>query len=380
MRIAYICADPGIPVFGSKGASVHVQEILRGLLKRGVDITLYAQRPGGPMPDEFSAITLQPLPDLPSATSAEARARQALENNAALSIKLANAAPYDAIYERYSLWSDAGMAFARRTGIPGILEVNSPLLEEQRIYRELPLEQEAERVLRTVLSDADTVIAVSPGVKSWLSAFTSSTSRIHVVANGVNLARFALPRVSRSQTTIGFLGTLKPWHGLHSLVDAFTLLRARGSYAQLSIIGDGPELPAIRHQLQRQGLLPYVRFSGAVPPDQVPALLAEIDIAVAPYPQLAGFYFSPLKIYEYMAAGLPIITTRVGHLTDVITAEKTGLLVEPDSPPALCAALERLLEDKTLRLTLGAAGRKKAEQEHSWDSVIAKIWHLAGLP
>lgn len=380
MRIAYICADPGIPVFGSKGASVHVQEILRGLLKRGVDITLYAQRPGNAIPDEFRAITLQPLPGLPSAASAEARARQALENNVALSAQLANAAPYDAIYERYSLWSDAGMAFARRAGIPGILEVNSPLLEEQRIYRELPLEQEAERVLRTVLSDADTVIAVSPGVKSWLSTFTSSTSHIHVVANGVNLARFAVPRASHSQMTIGFLGTLKPWHGLHSLAAAFTLLCARGSNAQLSIIGDGPELSAIRHQLQRQGLLPYVRFSGAVPPDQVPALLAEMDIAVAPYPQLAGFYFSPLKIYEYMAAGLPIITTRVGHLADVITAEKTGLLVDPDSPPALCAALERLLADKTLRLTLGAAGREKAEQEHSWDSVIAKIWRLAGLP
>lgn len=380
MKVAYLCADPGIPVFGHKGASIHIQEVLRALLAQGMTITLFAQRLGGPVPAEFNEICIEPLPPLSPNTRGEERARQALGANSWVSERLALTGPYDVVYERYSLWSHAGMTFARKAGITGILEVNAPLIEEQRKYRQLPLEQEAEQTLRQVLTNADTLIAVSPGVKTWLESFPESGGSVHVVANGVDPARYPARNTARNNpAVIGFVGSLKPWHGVHTLVEAFHLLHQRGRTVRLSIVGDGPEYPQLRAQLTQYGLLSFCHFSGAVDHASVPTLLATMDIAVAPYPQLAGFYFSPLKIYEYMAARLPVITTRVGHLPEVVVEGKTGLLVMPDDALALCIAIEHLLDDVPLCQRLGNAGRQQVEQSQSWQSITALIWRLAGL-
>lgn len=380
VNVAYICADPGIAVFGTKGASIHIQEVMRALLNRGEDITLFAQRIGDGIPEEFGNLTINALPKLPKTTDAVLRARAALETNGALIEQLHASQPYDVVYERYSLWSHAGMTFARQARITSILEVNAPLIEEQKQYRELPLENEALAVLRQALTNADVIIAVSPGVKDYLDSFAEAQGRVHVVANGVDPKRFQNTKpASRAEPVIGFVGTLKPWHGVQSLLDAFALLRQRGTRARLSIVGDGPEFGNIHQWLENRDLLPYTDFSGAVEPSLIPHFLAKMDIGVAPYPELQNFYFSPLKIYEYMAAGLPVITTCVGHLPDIITHEKTGLLVPPDDPQALSAALERLLDDDALRLSLGQAGRTEVERSHSWQNVVNHIWHLADL-
>ena len=170
MRVAYICADPGIPVFGTKGASVHVQEVIKGMLQKGLDVTLFAQRLDGDVPEELKNIIIRRLDKLPK-YSAEIRARAALDANAKLVTMLEAEAPFDMVYERYSLWSNAGMQFANKHGCAGILEVNAPLIEEQKKHRELPLEDEAQAIAESVFADADAMIAVSPGVKQYLETF-----------------------------------------------------------------------------------------------------------------------------------------------------------------------------------------------------------------
>ncbi|PWC14530.1 glycosyltransferase family 4 protein [Brenneria corticis] len=377
MRVAYICADPGIPVFGSKGASIHVQEVIRSLLRRGARVTLFAQRPEGEPPPDLRSLEVTPLPPLP-ASGAAARATAALAANRVLPDLLARSGPFDLLYERYSLWSHAGMAFARRNRIRRVLEVNAPLIEEQRQYRELPLRRQAERVIRSLLADAATIVAVSPGVKAYLDAFPESGGRAVVVSNGVDLARFPAARPPRpGGNTIGFLGSMKPWHGVDRLIDAFALLHRRGRHGRLLVVGDGGESAPLLEKVTRDNLLPFTRFTGAVAPHRVPALLAEMDIAVAPYPRLAGFYFSPLKIYEYMAAGLPVVATRVGHLHEVLEEGRAGLLVPPDDPAALCEALIALLDDDALRQTLGQAGRALVAQRYGWDAIVGRILSLA---
>ncbi|WP_229436874.1 MULTISPECIES: glycosyltransferase family 4 protein [Neisseria] len=118
MRVAYICADPGIPVFGTKGASVHVQEVIKGMLQKGLDVTLFAQRLDGDVPEELKNITIRRLDKLPK-DSAKIRARAALDANAKLVAMLEAEAPFDMVYERYSLWSNAGMQFAKKTRLRG---------------------------------------------------------------------------------------------------------------------------------------------------------------------------------------------------------------------------------------------------------------------
>lgn len=380
MKIAYICADPGIPVFGQKGASIHIQEVLRVLLKQGADITLFARRPGDNIPDAFRRVKVVPLPSLPAAAQEEARARSALGANADLTALLNAAGPFDLVYERYSLWSHAGMSWAARNGTPSVLEVNAPLIEEQRKYRTLPLEEEAFATLNTNLRHAGTLIGVSRGVTAWLESFPPARGKVHEVENGVDPTRFILrEKKPDAPVTLVFVGTLKPWHGLSTLVDAFILLHARNVPVTLSIIGNGPEYEPLRARLDQHGLLPATRFSGSVPHDAVPGLLADADIAIAPYPRLENFYFSPLKIYEYMAAGLPVVTSRVGHLDTLVSEGETGLLVPPEDPPALCDALTRLIDDPALRRHLGQAGRLRAERAHSWEQAVNRILRLASV-
>jgi glycosyltransferase involved in cell wall biosynthesis len=109
----------------------------------------------------------------------------------------------------------------------------------------------------------------------------------------------------------------------------------------------------------------------------VPGLLAAMDVAVAPSPAMPNFYFSPLKIFEYMAAGLPVVASDVGQIAEVIKHERTGLLCPPDDPAALAAALERLRCRPRLRARLSRNARAAVLRHHTWDHTVDRILRLA---
>ena len=149
MRLAYVCADPGIPVFGSKGCSIHVQEFLRAAQGLGHELTLIAARVENAPPADLRDVHVVHSP-LPSAAKGTSRELVAYQNNEAYLSALREHAPFGAVYERYSLWSTAGMAYAAEAGIPGILEVNAPLIEEQAQHRDLANRDLAESVARVL--------------------------------------------------------------------------------------------------------------------------------------------------------------------------------------------------------------------------------------
>lgn len=126
-------------------------------------------------------------------------------------------------------------------------------------------------------------------------------------------------------------------------------------------------------EIERRNLESAVHFTGAVCPDIVPDWLAQMDVAVAPYPQSEDFYFSPLKVYEYMAAGLPVIASNIGQIPDVIEDRVNGLLVPPGDIAALANALEHLWRSPLLRHRLGDSARSKILQHHTWERVVEKI-------
>lgn len=379
VRIAYICADPGIPVFGQKGCSIHVQEVIRALQGQGCQVELFATRFGGELPADLANVVVHQLPPIPKMEKA-LREQVALGMNVDLSLKLEKCSPFDLIYERYSLWSYSGMEFAQARGIPGLLEVNSPLIEEQAKHRGLIDRHSAEEVANLVFQAATAVIAVSDEVKTYLMNYVGS-SKVHVVPNGVNPQRFSLlAAATQPETfTVGFVGSLKPWHGLPILTEAFAQLHQRVPNAKLLIVGDGPEKENLEGELAAKGLDSHTQFTGAVSPEQVPQLLALMDVAVAPYAAQSDFYFSPLKVYEYMAAGLPVVASQIGQLTDLIDTGVNGILYPPGDAIALAEALETLWRSPILRRSLGQAARQKVMQNHTWDAIAQKILHIAGL-
>jgi glycosyltransferase involved in cell wall biosynthesis len=290
--------------------------------------------------------------------------------------------PFDLVYERYSLWSHAGMDYAQAVGIPGLLEVNAPLIKEQARHRVLVDQGKAEWVAHRAIGNASSLVAVSDEVASHLGQYPLTDGRVHVIPNGVDPDRF--PEGLRSVLggtsgtfMVGFVGTLKPWHGLSTLVGAFERLHDVARDAQLLIVGDGPERSALEEDLSRRGLRQAVQFTGAVDPTQIPGLIAAMDAAVAPYPNLTDFYFSPLKVYEYMAAGRAVVASRIGQLNRLVEHEITGLLTSPGDPADLAGALMRLRTEPELRQRLGKTARAKIQREHTWKATVRRILDLA---
>ncbi len=384
MRIAYVCADPGVPVFGSKGSSVHVQEVVRAFIALGADVEIFATRLDGDPPKDLDDVKLHWLSALPKGNLA-LRERASLGANHSLAAALHAAKPFDLVYERYSLWSYAGMEFARAASTTGILEVNAPLIEEQARHRGLLDRTSAERVADRVFRAASAAVVVSREIASYLEQFPGIAGRVHVVPNGVNPDRFN-PEPSRGEGTrdpgeftIGFLGTLKPWHGLSLLSAAFAEFHQRHPDARLLIAGDGPGMESFAGDLAAAGVLGAVKFEGAVQPDRVPGLLRAMDVAVAPYLAEPQFYFSPLKVYEYMAAGLPVVASAIGQLGELINNWVNGVLCPPGNVAALTAALDRLYLDPGLRRKLGTAARETVIADHTWMHVAQRILEVAAI-
>ena len=367
MRIAYVCLDPGIPVFGTKGASVHIQEVVREYRRRGHDVTVYATRRGSNVPDDLAELRIV---DVPITTRDEEERERAQQAASASVSDMVRAGGYDLVYERYSLFSTV----IAECGVPGILEVNAPLIDEQRTHRVLVDEQAADAALQEQVQAALATICVSDPVRDWVIARTEGT-RVFTVPNGVNVHRITPQPESPGAPVVTFVGTLKPWHGVD------VLLRARAQAHKdwkLRIIGDGPMRAELDDLARSLGI--DVDFRGAVAPDVIPQHMAGTAIGVAPYPAMdtdSDQYFSPLKVYEYMAAGLPVVASRVGQLPEIMG--ESAYLVPPSDPEALAEALDALVANPVERARVGSDNRRQAEREHSWTGTVDHILAHAGV-
>ncbi len=388
MRVAYVCADPGVPVFGRKGCSIHVAEVLRALVQRGASVDLFACRFDAPPPRDLRSVRIHRI-GKPSHDSMAEREQKLLACNKTIRRMLDHRQPFDLVYERFSLWSYAAMEFARFRRVPGLLEVNAPLIDEQRRYRGLVHCQKAEDAQRRAMRAASAILAVSHELASWLrnSAFAGTGSAVEVVPNGVSPWKFSDAAVNRRHThpgsfTVGFVGSLRPWHDMTTLLEAFLKLCRHDRAWRLLLVGDGPERSRAESHLMNVAtdVRSHVTFTGAVEHDMVPGLLASMDVGVVPYGADQGCYYSPLKLFEYMAAGLPIVASRVGQVSEIIVDGVSGLLYPPGKVDALAATLDKLRSKPELRYLLGSAARRAVCERHTWDGVVERILEIAGLP
>jgi glycosyltransferase involved in cell wall biosynthesis len=348
-----VCADRGVPILGHKGASVHVREITSALQAIGHEVTVLCARLGSGNPPP----RVRHLVELPS---------QVFSDPDRVAELLAEAGA-EAVVERYALETGAARVASTRLGLVHVLEVNAPIVLEAARYRGLgDVEYWLERERQT-FATADAVVVVQRRLKSYVHGVAPDVS-VKCVPNGVSVERFAHAEpddlgVPPASTVIGFVGSMKPWHGVDDLVTAFAGLAPRHPSVQLVLAGDGPQTDAVVRRISAAGLTDRARLLGAIPHHRIPAVLRSFDIAVAPYRSTPDFYFGPLKVVEYLAAGLPIVYPAIGDMPEIIGA--SGVAYPPGDIAALGSALDSLVVNADRRLQLGAAARRRS-MRHSW--------------
>jgi glycosyltransferase involved in cell wall biosynthesis len=409
MKVLYVCADQGVPVLGSKGSAVHVRAMVRALRLAGNALSVAApvltKSPWeAPAPLEASLLHIAADPGIEPALAAAREFSEALANgvgvfpsdlrrilyNRELGKQLRRRFaddPPDFIYERASLYATAGVSVAASLGRPLLVELNAPLAMEQATYRASALHELATESERWTLTRADAVLVVSGELREYALGLGVEPDRVHVIPNGVDLELFHPGPTEqepphcwglRDGPVLGFVGSLRPWHGVEVLPELLEQLLPSHPRVQLMIVGDGPLRQMLESEVRARGLSSSVIFTGALAQQEVASLVRHFDVALAPYPLLEhAFYFSPLKLFEYMASGVAVAAPSLGQIAEILRHRETGLLYPPGDTDALVQACQQLLEDPDLRTRLGSAAAEDVRERYAWGRNAERVMAIA---
>ncbi len=225
-------------------------------------------------------------------------------------------------------------------------------------------------------------VAITPfGVDTIRFAPDTAVAGGATAAAGADGAAAVPPRSQPARPlVVGTVKVLAPKYGIDTLIRAFALLPAAASPLSpmsppppplLRLVGDGPQRAELEALALQLGIADRVQFTGAVAHADVPAALRGFDVFAAAS-RLDSESFG-VAVVEASACGLPVAVTRVGGLPEVVREGETGILVERDDPPALAAALARLLASAALRRRLGSAGRAWVRSEYEWSDSVARM-------
>jgi starch synthase len=374
MNVLYVALRESLP--GSHGGAVHVLEVARQLARRGHQITTVVKREGVQDPrqtmDGFDIIRLR----VPS--------KYLLFTTQGALLRLVDKIKPDIVMERYYNFSGAGIAAARTVHIPSLLEVNAPLVDPPGTTKAradaLMFGWMGRRALAQAYAATRIVTPLAATVPSPIPR-----DKIREIPWGANIELFDrasldMLRIEQlrsrlnpeSRRVVLFLGSFRPWHGVSEFVEAAReIVRTRKDVLFL-MVGAGELLDETRAVMLRSRFADQIILTGAVPYEEVPYYLALADVGVAPFntsahpPLRVGFYWSPLKVHEYMAMALPVVTIDVYPLNQIVRAGQEGLLYREGDPGGLRAQIECLLDDPGLSRRLGEAGRQRVVQNYSW--------------
>jgi glycosyltransferase involved in cell wall biosynthesis len=293
----------------------------------------------------------------------------------------------DFVYERYAANTFAGLAAARRHGVPFVLEVNSPLALEKARHDGLFFRGLTRRVERRLCTGADVTLAVTRVLAGILEEEGVPAGKVVVMPNGVRSgfgeggdgAAFRQSRgIPRDVPVAGVVGWFRPWHDLERLVAAVASPAWREARIHLVLVGDGPALPGLRElRTASPDLGERLVLCGAVPREEIEPALAAFDVAVQP---AVTPYACPMKILEYMAAGRAIVAPGAANVRELLTDGETALLCPGDENPTaadLGAAVLALVRDPALRARLGKAAQGHLhERGWLWEENARRVEEL----
>lgn len=363
MRLLYLAL--GRDLRKPDAGSTHTINIVKALSKLGIKVTLAAANTGADLP----GITTIDV-DLPR--------KKTLWPPADVIDSLARAASgVELIQERAEESGGVGLKLAEALNRHLILEINTPLSgHPSPVIRRL-----ADWNLRRQARQVSGIITQTSISRNIIESY--SDKPVYVVPNGADPDLFS-PDVPPAALPIGdpggrcivaFAGSMKPWHGVSVLVQAGAMILTAVRDAFFLFIGGGEALGELASLAERELGEGNFHFTGPVEPAEVPGYLAAADLLVAPFApdrdpvrayQFAkhGMWWSPVKVFEYMAMGKPIVASAAGPVPEYLT--QSAIAVPPGEVVSLARGVTRLLEDPELAATLGRRARKRLLKHYTW--------------
>ena len=392
MRILYITLEN---LDLQKGSVIHVKEIVAGLRKLGHQVGLIAcSRSRWKKVDHFYNLhhlsLLQRFLGL--------KRQPYFISSIFLFLHLLKILPgYDIIYVREYHTVTTALFPRFIFGKKLVFEVNGLANEEQKLKRHSVLNRISvfliQRAERAATRYSDRIICVTPQLASYLIRhFNCDSRKVEIVSNGVNIENFCPVHdkallagwrmklgIAQEERVIVFVGNLALWQGVNILVESGIRLLSKEEKLRILIIGDGILKADLMKRVLSSGFEKKFIFTGMINCADIPILVNLADICVAPFiskrNQETGV--SPLKIFEYMACGKPIVSTRINGL-EFIETEGVGRLIDPENVSALEGALHDLLEAPEKRINMGTRGIQVVREKYSWESKVAEIAEILG--
>jgi glycosyltransferase involved in cell wall biosynthesis len=348
-RVGYVFLEPYVPRHGGYS---HAEAIIRHLRARGLTIDLFAPHyaTDAPLPGFLKRLAKQLL--------CVARFTR-------------NAGKFDVAYVRYHPISVLPAAVAWLLSRPMILEINGPwydVLFNWKILR--PFSGLVRFVTELQMKMADAIVAVTPQLAEMAGQVAGRGRAVHV-PNGADLVAFR-PGVPRPPIAnlparyVAFCSYLSLWQGTSTLMDAVSRPEWPPDLP-LVVAGDGPEVALVSDAARRHP--DRIVFLGVVPHTDIAAILANASMAVVAVTNLDGRAdtgMAPIKLFEAMASGIPVVATDLPFQSQIVGESRCGLLFQPGSSAELAQRVRDIAENPNNARAMGAAGRAAVETRYSW--------------
>lgn len=352
-RLTYLCMQA---TREGQASYAHVYEIIRGLQKRGWSVQLYEppynkgnKTPPGPLGRAFWFILTQ--------------------------MKMWLGKRPNVVYIRNHFATLPTAIWARVRNIPTVQEVNGPY---EDLFISWPFTKKFAALFKWMIRYqfklANAIIAVTPQLAEWVKQ-ESDNKNVFVIPNGANIELFKpeaplCKEINVPDKFVVFFGALSPWQGIDTMLEAVKQPEWPPN-VKLLIIGDGIERRKIKDASEDEEKVVYL---GTVPYKTVPSIVAKAIVGLSPQNSFrdrgkAGL--SPLKVFETLACGVPIILTDFPGVAEIVKEAGCGIVIPPEDPKSLARAVRYLYEHPEERARMGRIGRELVVKEHSWDNRAA---------
>jgi glycosyltransferase involved in cell wall biosynthesis len=358
---------------GEEPESIHILAIVTALRHLGHEVEIVGPTPGHKLAAKPGKRSL--LGRIKAAAPGWVFELLQIGYNAVVFAKLWRAASRikpDFIYERYALYSFAGVLVARWRGVPLVLECNTPYAQAWARYFGLTFRRLARWIEKSILLGAGHVITVTHVQRRMLAEQGIPEDHVTACHNAIAPEEFA-PDAAAAEAVrrdlklrpivAGFVGTMNRWQGIDKFGDVIGPVLAARDDVSFVFVGDGEFRPQLDELCKSRGWSDRVVFTGRKPHAEVSKLVGAMDVTLL---LNSNGYGSPMKVFEYLALGKAVIAPKVEPVLEVLRDGETGLLIEPGDAPAMARQLLRLAGDPALRERLGRAGREYVLSNHTW--------------